>query len=131
MNIQKASIPKPCSYDWNKMIITDDNKRRHCNACDQIVVDYTVMTTEELQRFLVNYEGTNTCGHFKTIDTDVGITWFQSRLLNFHNKIDSNINKTILKAMTLFLIASLLTVTGCRTRTTGKPPSINNTKSLK
>ncbi len=120
MDIRKVSIPKPCSYGWDKMSVAKDNTGKYCKACDKIVVDFTVMTTEELQNFLSNYEGAKTCGHFKTIDTAIETTWFQKRLLNIHNYIDKSFNKTVLKTMTLFAIASLLTLTGCMTHTEGE-----------
>ena len=129
MNRRKVSIPKPCSYGWDKMSVTKDNTGRHCKACDKIVVDFTVMTTEELQNFLLNYQGAKTCGRFKTIDTAIETTWFQKRLLNFHNYIDRNWNTTVLKAMTLFTITTLLTLTGCTTNTVGEiAPNVNGTR---
>ena len=127
MNLKKVSIPKPCSYGWDKMSVTNDNTGRHCKACDKIVVDFTVMTTVELQNFILNYEGAKTCGHFKTIDTTINVTWFQKCLLNFHNYVDINFNKTVLKAVALFTVATLLGLTGCQTHTDGDIEPIGNT----
>jgi hypothetical protein len=120
MKIEKVSIPKPCSYGWDKMTVTNDRKGRHCEACNKIVVDFTSMTTSEIQKNLATLSNVKTCGHFKTIDTNIDLIWYQRSLLKLHNYIDTNYHKTIFVGFILFSLTSVLSLTGCSTVTDGK-----------
>ena len=57
----QIQIPKPCHENWNTM--TPDAKGRFCGSCAKVVVDFSVMTDNEIVRFLKNNTG-STCGHF-------------------------------------------------------------------
>lgn len=54
-------IPKPCHENWDAM--TPDAKGRFCGSCAKVVVDFSMMTDNEIARFLKNNTG-STCGHF-------------------------------------------------------------------
>jgi len=60
-NDLQIQIPKPCHENWNTM--TPDAKGRFCGSCAKVVVDFSVMTDNEIVRFLKNNTG-STCGHF-------------------------------------------------------------------
>ena len=60
----KISIPTPCHENWDNMTSKDNG--RHCNACMKTVVDFTTMTDEEVQQFLVNKQSEHLCGRFKS-----------------------------------------------------------------
>lgn len=60
----KPNIPKPCKEDWDEM--TPQDKGRHCQVCDKVVVDFTNKTNSEIQAEL-NLQfsmGNKVCGHF-------------------------------------------------------------------
>ncbi len=59
-NLQ-IQIPTPCHENWNAM--TPENKGRFCGSCAKTVVDFSLMTDNEVLNFLKKHTG-NTCGHF-------------------------------------------------------------------
>jgi hypothetical protein len=58
------SIPTPCLENWDAM--TPEAKGRFCGSCAKVVVDFSVMTDNEVLNYFKK-NSTNTCGHF-TID---------------------------------------------------------------
>lgn len=56
---EKLLIPKPCHENWGKM--TPQEKGRHCAACDKVVKDYSLMTTDQILADLKSSTGT-VCG---------------------------------------------------------------------
>ncbi len=54
-------IPTPCHENWNKM--TPENKGRFCNSCAKTVVDFSVMTANDVLNYLSKNKG-NLCGRF-------------------------------------------------------------------
>ena len=59
-------IPNPCTENWNAM--TPGDKRRFCNTCEKVVIDFTKMSTDDILFHLkVNK---NTCGHFSKHQLD-------------------------------------------------------------
>ena len=59
----KISIPKPCFAGWENM--SPNEKGRYCNACAKTVVDFSVMSDEAVQHYIINNYGKQICGHFK------------------------------------------------------------------
>jgi hypothetical protein len=57
------TIPEPCSEDWNKMDVVDD-MHRHCGACERTLVDFSVMSDDELVIFFKQNNG-KVCGRFR------------------------------------------------------------------
>lgn len=54
-------IPEPCHENWNKMDITEQG--RYCQSCCKQVVDFTMMSDEQIIDYLSNTKG-KTCGRF-------------------------------------------------------------------
>ena len=54
-------IPKPCHANWDAMTL--ETKGRYCGSCAKTVVDFSVMTDNELLNYLNKNIG-NICGHF-------------------------------------------------------------------
>ncbi len=54
-------IPEPCHEDWNKMTPVDQGK--YCQSCCKEVVDFSVMTDQEIISFISKPRG-KTCGNF-------------------------------------------------------------------
>ncbi|MFY7963768.1 MAG: carboxypeptidase-like regulatory domain-containing protein [Chitinophagaceae bacterium] len=54
-------IPEPCHENWDAM--TPQDKGRHCQSCNKIVVDFSVMTDRQVLDYFKNAKG-NTCGRF-------------------------------------------------------------------
>ena len=56
------AIPQPCSESWAAMIPTTQG--RHCAACPQTVVDFTLKTDAEILAYLASAAGGSACGRF-------------------------------------------------------------------
>lgn len=54
-------IPEPCHENWDAM--TPQDKGRHCQSCNKVVVDFSVMTDRQVLDYFKNAHG-NTCGRF-------------------------------------------------------------------
>lgn len=54
-------IPKPCHEDWNKMTPTQQGK--FCSNCSKQVVDFSLMSDQQILNFLSNQSG-KLCGRF-------------------------------------------------------------------
>ncbi len=55
------SVPKPCHESWGEM--TPEAKGRFCGSCAKVVVDFSVMTDNEVLNYLNKNTG-STCGRF-------------------------------------------------------------------
>lgn len=58
------SIPVPCHENWDNMQPRNDG--RHCSACAKTVVDFTVMSDEEVLHYLDTQKG-RVCGRFSAV----------------------------------------------------------------
>ena len=56
------TIPQPCHESWAKMTPTATG--RHCAACQQTVVDFTLKTDAEILAYLAGAASGRTCGRF-------------------------------------------------------------------
>ena len=54
-------IPTPCHEDWNKM--SPNQQGRHCESCYKTVVDFEMMTDQQLLNFFAKTND-NICGRF-------------------------------------------------------------------
>jgi hypothetical protein len=54
-------IPKPCHQDWSKM--TPTQKGKFCSACNKQVVDFSLMSDNQVLNFLSHQQG-KLCGRF-------------------------------------------------------------------
>ncbi|TDL99546.1 MAG: hypothetical protein C4K58_06530 [Flavobacteriaceae bacterium] len=114
----KVSIPSPCHYGWENM--NPNEKGRFCDSCQKTVVDFSTMSTVEIQNTISELGTQKTCGHFKTIDTDVQLGFVQKQLLLMHNWVDTKVKQNFFRTVALFAIGSLLTLSGCDSTTEGE-----------
>lgn len=66
------TIPEPCSEDWSKMNVLDD-LHRYCGACERTLVDFSVMSDDELVLFFKQNKG-KVCGRFRKDQTNRSLT---------------------------------------------------------
>ena len=57
------SIPKPCLYSWDDMRINE--KGRYCNSCNKTVIDFSILSDEEIKNYFSKNEREEICGRFK------------------------------------------------------------------
>ncbi|WP_242202975.1 energy transducer TonB [Aestuariivivens insulae] len=67
-NYYAISIPNPCHEDWNTM--TPKEKGKFCDSCAKTVIDFTKMSTYEIQDFISENQSQRICGHFKQTQLD-------------------------------------------------------------
>jgi hypothetical protein len=60
-------IEKPCSEDFSGM--QKNNSGRLCSSCNKTVIDFTKMSTGEIQKYLDSSTG-EVCGRFKSLQLE-------------------------------------------------------------
>jgi hypothetical protein len=107
----KISIPTPCHEDWQAM--TPNEQGCHCTSCAKTVIDFTVMSDDEVKYFFLNKKEEKVCGRFRNQ---------QLEYINIH--LPKNIFSQPLPLWKHFLAACLLAfgmmLFSCNTSTTGK-----------
>jgi hypothetical protein len=114
----KISIPKPCHENWDKMTPADQG--RHCMACATTVVDFTLMSTEEIQHFFMAKKEVKVCGHFKASQLNEKIPGWQKYLSSVYESIENKLAGSILKTASLIALALLINLSGCLFKPTHK-----------
>ncbi|RMB57658.1 hypothetical protein EAX61_11135 [Dokdonia sinensis] len=74
-NSIKITIADPCHEDWTQM--TPQEKGRHCDSCDKLVIDFSQTTDEQLYKRV--QRGGKICGRFKPEQLDREITLSRKR----------------------------------------------------
>jgi len=118
MKISGLNVPKPCSQDWEGM--TPDGQGRFCGSCNKTVVDFTKMNNHEIVEYLKN-QGGRTCGYFLPNQVSVERPKHHQFLVNLYQNAQNGIKTTLLRNVSLALIAFCMTMVGCNSpRTTGE-----------
>lgn len=100
------SIPKPCHENWNAM--TPDSQGRFCGQCAKTVVDFTGMTTSQIQQHLITNSSNRICGRFTEEQLEpVTITIPETILFR-----QTQFHKMFLLALLLCMGATLLSCNG-------------------
>ncbi|MCB9205070.1 MAG: carboxypeptidase-like regulatory domain-containing protein [Flavobacteriales bacterium] len=63
----KLSVPEPCHEKWSEM--TQSEKGRFCTSCQKEVVDFSILTDDQLINRLSKATG-KTCGRFHRVQLD-------------------------------------------------------------
>ncbi|MEZ4805732.1 MAG: hypothetical protein R2852_09685 [Bacteroidia bacterium] len=58
----QVHLTNPCHENWNAM--TEVKNGKFCASCSKTVVDFTLMSDQQILDFLALNAG-NSCGHFK------------------------------------------------------------------
>lgn len=75
----KLTIPEPCTENWNKM--TPNENGRFCLNCSKTVIDFSIMSSDEIQHFFIQNQNKNVCGRFKKSQLDSITIQIPSRVL--------------------------------------------------
>lgn len=57
----QIQVPEPCSENW--LLMSPAEKGRYCNSCQKVVIDFSIMSDQEIIQYFQKYSG-NTCGNF-------------------------------------------------------------------
>ena len=63
MNTYKLSVPKPCHESWEGMAPKEQG--RFCCQCQKTVTDFTGMTAEQINTYMLLNSGKKVCGRFE------------------------------------------------------------------
>jgi len=77
--------------------MSPDHEGRYCNSCAKTVIDFTLMTDEEVQQFFFDHQHQAICGHFK-----------RSQIHRIVIDLPENIFTIKMPAWMRFLVACLL-----------------------
>lgn len=79
----KIAIPEPCQENWDKM--TPNENGRFCISCSKTVIDFSIMSDNQIQDFFIKNQGKNICGRFKNKQLDALIIQIPSYILYSQN----------------------------------------------
>ena len=100
-----VSIPEPCNEDWSKM--TPYNNGKYCDKCKLTVVDFTSMSEQQIQQYLLNRQ--YVCGRFNEsqLSTIKKVSWLRS--------IASKTNSMPLRYLVLVFLFVCFVISSCFT----------------
>ena len=111
MNKPHISIPKPCHENWDAMHPREQG--RHCDACDKTVIDFTDKSEKEIGEYFAEHADKRICGHFRKSQLHEKPSRLQAFLLQLHGTATHNIKRQTLRAVALFFIGIMMSMTGC------------------
>lgn len=127
----KITITKPCQENWETM--TPTTQGRFCNLCAKNVIDFSVMSSQEIQNYSITHASEETCGKFRKEQLSSIIIEIPDQLI----AQNQDFKRTFLLAL---LIVMGTTLFSCKTPTDLKAPidkviitatdSISDTTSL-
>ena len=112
MNNNKIRIPEPCHVTWSEMDKIENSTSRHCKECSVDLVDFTLMTDDEMIAYMATRKSEKTCVRMYAADALSDASRVQVMIRDWHKKIkSSHINRHI-KAVILVVFGSVL-LTAC------------------
>lgn len=111
MNKPHISIPKPCHENWDGMHPREQG--RHCDACDKTVIDFTDKSEKEIGEYFSEHADKRICGHFRKSQLHEKTSRLHAFLLQLHETATHNIKRQAIRAVALFFIGIMMSMTGC------------------
>jgi len=119
MNTVQIKIPKPCPENWNAM--TPDKNGRYCHSCNKVVVDFTLMSDDEIKNYFKQVSGTGTCGRFSYDQVQVERTKREIFFKSVYDKLQG-IKISPVRYASVLMLGFVMMMFGCDFgRTTGEP----------
>jgi len=104
-----VSIPEPCSENYSRMSPTDAG--RQCQRCQTEVVDFTHMSTEEIQAFFSGLSNTAVCGRYRA-DQVQGARLYDRLLQSLRSRTE-RIRFRPMRLAFLGLLSGMMVFTNC------------------
>ena len=105
----RLKIETPCHEDWTKM--SPNKEGRHCGLCDKTVVDFTVMSQEEITNYLSHNSKTQICG--RILVTRKKEPKIQIKLNQLYKNIEDKIRFKPLRISLLGSLSLIMLISGC------------------
>ena len=116
MNKPHITIPKPCHENWDAMHPREQG--RHCDACNKTVIDFTEKSEKEIGEYFAEHPDQRICGHFRISQLHEKPSRLHAYLLQLHASASRNIKRHALRAVALFFIGMMMSMTGCSPKQT-------------
>ena len=105
----RLKIETPCHEDWTKM--SPNKEGRHCGLCDKTVVDFTVMSQEEIANYLSHNSKAQICGRILVPrEKEAAI---QIKLKRLYKNIEDKIRFKPLRISLLGSLSLIMLISGC------------------
>ena len=105
----RLKIETPCHEDWTKMSPNKDG--RHCGLCDKTVIDFTVMSQEEITNYLTHNSKAQICG--RILVPRKKETAIQIKLNQLYKNIEHQIRFKPLRISLLGSLSLIMLISGC------------------
>lgn len=105
----RLKIETPCHEDWTKM--SPNKEGRHCGLCDKTVVDFTVMSQEEITNYLTNNSKAQICG--RILAPRKKESKIQIKLNQLYKNIERQIRFKPLRMSLLGSLSLTMLISGC------------------
>jgi hypothetical protein len=115
MKQAKPNLTFTCSKKFSDM--TPDATGRFCTDCKISVKDFTTLNAEEIEHEITKDDSEHRCGNFYAEQLDKPFGNWKDNIISWYQTVQtSSYRYRVLKPMMLFLVSSLLILTGCRSR---------------
>jgi hypothetical protein len=105
----RLKIETPCHEDWTKM--SPNKEGRHCGLCDKTVIDFTVMSQEEITNYLTHNSKAQICG--RILVPRKKETAIQIKLNQLYKNIEHQIRFKPLRISLLGSLSLIMLISGC------------------
>jgi hypothetical protein len=115
MKQAKPNLTFTCSKKFSDM--TPDATGRFCTDCKISVKDFRSLNAEEIEHEITIDATEHRCGNFYAEQLDKPFGNWKDKIITWYQTVQtSSYRYRVLKPMMLFLVSSLLILTGCRSR---------------
>ena len=105
----RLKIETPCNEDWTKM--SPNKEGRHCGLCDKTVVDFTVMSQEDIANYVTHYSKAQICGRILVPKKKEPA--IQIKLNQLYKNIERQIGFKPLRISLLGFLSLIMLISGC------------------
>lgn len=110
----KISLAFACGESYEHMPVRGEG--RYCGKCDQVVVDFTKMSLEEIRSWFEARKGQPVCGRYPTLHTNQPLKKKERHFLRFQDKLSRAKFWRPLRLSLLLLLTLAFLAAGCRSR---------------
>ena len=115
MKQAKPNLTFTCSKKFSEM--TTDNEGRFCTDCKISVKDFRSLTAAEIDHEIAKDDSAHRCGNFYAEQLDKPFGNWKDKIISWYQTVHASSDRyRVLKPLMLFLVSSLLILTGCRSR---------------
>ena len=123
----RLKIETPCHEDWTKM--SPNKEGRHCGLCDKTVIDFTVMSQEEITNYLTHNSKAQICG--RILVPRKKETAIQIKLNQLYKNIEHQIRFKPPRISLLGSLSLIMLISGCTENHKSDDPNKQQVRRIK